>query len=161
MKLSPPKILVRVLDMTAYAPEFETQLHVWANPPSDFIVQWDEIKFACEDKKKTAACELFNMPEDATATELNSSLKEARIKETDGYTEWLKRGELYTTEKINQQIIWASELWSQGIEETRLSVEELTRFVDAIKDTDPALFAWMISQSLEIIRKHRQDIKKN
>ena len=66
------------------------------------------------------------------------------------------------TEKEKEQaaIAWASKLWSQGEPDTHLSVEEITQLVDTARDTDPSIFIWMVSRSLEMIRQHRHAVKK-
>ena len=63
-------------------------------------------------------------------------------------------------EKEQAAIAWASKLWSQGEPDTHLSVEEITQLVDTARDTDPSIFIWMVSRSLEMIRQHRHAVKK-
>lgn len=158
MKLTPPKILVRQLNMEEYAPEFTTTIHVWANPPSSFLEQWDEAKFVCQDKQIADAKDLLGMAQESTSVkELNKVTTKAK---KSSLTEWTKLSEDHIQERLETQITWASELWSQGEEKTHISVDEVTRLIEGTRDTDPALFAWMVSHSLDIIRAHRNKLKK-
>lgn len=159
MKLTPPKILVRQLNMEEYAPEFVGILHVWANPPRSFLEQWDESKFVCQDAQITDAKELLEMTEESDSIkELNKVLASAN---GEAKAEWTERSENHLQKRLEAQIVWVSKLWSQGPEDTCVSEDEVRRLVEETRETDPALFAWMISHSLEIIREHRNKLKKN
>lgn len=55
-----------------------------------------------------------------------------------------------------------SELWSQGKEEqARMSVSDIEEFVEASRESDPALYNWLIVQSLQMILDFKGNIKKN
>lgn len=53
-----------------------------------------------------------------------------------------------------------SELWSQGPEETRWTQEEVQQLVEETQETDPGLWIWLRNRSIELIKNHRQQIKK-
>lgn len=54
-----------------------------------------------------------------------------------------------------------SELWSQGPEETHWSAEEVVKLVEETRETDPQLWYWLRDKSIEAIREHRTQIKKD
>ena len=53
---------------------------------------------------------------------------------------------------------WHAELWSQGADvERHFTAEE----VSALNDADPAFFSWLLNESAQALREHRQGQKKN
>lgn len=64
-------------------------------------------------------------------------------------------------ERIGAEMIaWYAELWSQGPEDTRWSVEDVNTLIEQMNDTDPGLWVWLTGQSQEMIVAHRQQKKK-
>ncbi|GAG44935.1 unnamed protein product, partial [marine sediment metagenome] len=60
-----------------------------------------------------------------------------------------------------KRTVWISELWSKGHVDTHIGVDEIKAFREAIEKTDPSLYKWMVMESLELWRVHRNYIKKN
>ena len=159
MKLQVPEFVIKPLDMCKYASQWDYVLDVWANPPDAVIVAWDEIKFELNNTKEVAARKLFGS--DPTREGLTKLLLEAKADEDPRYQEWLAVVEPLIEEARIKKLEWASELWSKGPdEEKHQSVEDLDEFLKASEETDPSIFAWMVSQSLLIISDHRLAVKK-
>jgi hypothetical protein len=57
-------------------------------------------------------------------------------------------------------IEWAAEIWSQGEDDTRWSVEDVTALQNGCMETDPALWGWLINRTVEMIADHRAASKK-
>lgn len=55
---------------------------------------------------------------------------------------------------------WFAEIWSQGAEETRWSVEEVRSLVAGAAETDPGLWNWLMRRTFEMIQAHRDGKKK-
>jgi hypothetical protein len=55
---------------------------------------------------------------------------------------------------------WAAEIWSQGEDDTRWEIEDVTSLQNGCMETDPALWGWLINQTVTMISDHRTASKK-
>lgn len=53
-----------------------------------------------------------------------------------------------------------TEIWSRGPEDTRWSVADIIALQNNCMETDPALWSWMVSRTMEMIAEHRAQSKK-
>jgi len=140
MKIEIPKI-TRALKLSEYAPEFgEAEIVVWVNPPKRMVLEYVSLVNASDEIKKALA----------------EAVKEA--KQVDQADQERKLAEMAQTgERI---IDWYAELWSQGAEDTRWSVEDIKQLLEGTQDTDPGLWSWLTFKSQLMIRTHRGRAKK-
>jgi hypothetical protein len=132
MKFEIAKI-TRAIRLAEYAKEYEgVEIRVWVNPPVKLLVEHDRWIEAMKN--------IVNRGEGAeTVEQIVAGLNAA----ADGLAAIF------------------SELWSQGPAESRWSVEEIRTFVAENMDGDPRLWPWLRNQTIELIREHREGIKKN
>lgn len=134
MKFDIPKI-IKPLEMSEYDERMAgLALQVWVNPPSG--VHGSYWKAQSELYKLSKELESLKDSDAKQITDLN-----ARI------------------EKVNRDIFaWFSNIWSQGEDpETHASVEE----IEAMTDEDPALWGFVTSGTMRLIREHRDNQRKN
>ncbi len=55
---------------------------------------------------------------------------------------------------------WFAEIWSQGEEGTRFTVEEVAKLAEDCMEKDPTLWAWLSMQTSRLINEHRVLKKK-
>lgn len=55
---------------------------------------------------------------------------------------------------------FAVEVWSKGDEDSRWTIEEVIQLWEHCQETDPALWAWLIGNTINMIQDHRNDVKK-
>jgi len=56
---------------------------------------------------------------------------------------------------------WIAEVWSQGPEGTRWTVDEVKLMAERCADTDPGLMNHLVTTTLEMIFEHRRAAQKN
>ena len=128
------------LDLAGYAPALAGQvLQVWVNPPPAKRIGYLQIS--------RRALEL-----DAERKKLQDT--NPKDKQKSGILE-IESGKL-----LEQMDAWSSEIWSQGPEETHVSVEYIRQFRNATQDTDPKLFGWMVGNSVKLMMEHQGAVKK-
>lgn len=64
-----------------------------------------------------------------------------------------RHAELAEAGDLTALAAWWAQLWSQGPEDTRWTVEEVQAL--SALDTDPGLMLWCMAQSFQMIRAHR------
>jgi len=134
-KFAIPKI-TRPLRLSAYAPELDTEIHVWVNPPRAMLERYEESF------QKVRA--------------LSARIQDGKLSKEEG-EEIAKQLE----EEGSYQVEFFSELWSQHKDpETHWSAEEVTQLIQGVRETDPMLFVWMTNQSVGLIVEHRTITKK-
>lgn len=138
------KKIIRPLDLRSYAPEMETEIPVWVNPPRSLLAEIDGLALAVVSIRK-------ELEEMAGANPENEAQTRARGKELSRRLEEIG---------LAQAEIMAR-LWSQSEDpETHWSVEEVRELVEQASDTDPALWSWMRASTLQMIREYRAGQKK-
>ncbi len=128
------------LDLAGYAPALAGQvLQVWVNPPLDKRMEyWQSARRALEIDAERQKIKDTN-PEDKEKSDIL---------------------ELESRELLQKVDAWLSEIWSQGPENTRLSAEYIRQFRNAIQDTDPKLFGWLVGTSIRLMMEHQGTVKK-
>lgn len=139
MKIVIPKV-IRKLSLKEYAPEIEGEIEVWVNPPKDLLTN-----------------ELAARVEARGVVDILSAMKSEKDKKADALKEKCKD---QLVDIGNRRIAIFSELWSQGSEESRLSVEDLNKLIEEILPTDPNLFNWMADMTMIMINDYREVQKK-
>jgi hypothetical protein len=143
MEFKIPKITAP-LDLAGYSNALAGQiLQVWVNPPLEKR-RWDwqtsRRVLAIDAEKKKLNAE----KQPLTPSQLKASAAlEQEAKDLLG--------------KIDE---WVSEIWSQGPEESRVSVETVHHFRVESVDTDPQLYGWMVGSSLRLMMEHQGTVKK-
>lgn len=161
MKIEIVKI-VRPLYLRNYAPEYgDMALQVWVNPPRKANEQR-------QDRMMEAARLIVEMKEllvsvaAGQAPSEGESLAEQTIYAEQGAPESrIKEIAQYVTQIGLEMIDWLAEIWSQGAEETWMSREELRAFIVEADESDPRLYAWLLSETLRMIDEHRSMEKKS
>lgn len=151
MKFKIPKIL-RPLRLSEYAPEFgeEAVIQVWVNPPRDALNEHTALALASQ-----AATKRFQ--------EAMKRLQEAEKNKVENLEDLITAGTEASKEmaEIGKKLLaWFSTLWSQGPEETRWSMEDVTALVEHAAETDPKLWEWLTDESIALIVEHRTLAKK-
>lgn len=92
--------------------------------------------------------------------EYDQALATARQAIKDGLVEGYSAEEAILKVASDLKRIFA-ELWSQGPEDTHWTPEEVEQLVAETAETDPGLWLWLRNRSIELIKAHRQQIKKD
>jgi hypothetical protein len=140
------KKIVRKLDLREYAPEMETEIQVWVNPPRRLVVECDGIM------------EAFR----AVRVELQKLAEEAKDPENESAV--VARGE-QLGKQLNElgeaQMAVLAQLWSQGDDPaTHWTTEEINALIERGMDTDPVLWPWMTHRTMLMIKTYRAGQKK-
>jgi hypothetical protein len=137
MKFDIPKI-VKVLNAGDYAAELEpVKIQVWVNPPRSLLVRHDEMiaKLAAAMSKRLE----LGAGNEVDAGELAKEIEAVRGEMTAVF----------------------SELWSAGTDpERRWSAAEIDKLITGMFETDPQLWPWLRNRTIEMIREHRENVKK-
>jgi hypothetical protein len=137
MKFEIPKI-VKTLNVGEYAAELEpVKIVVWVNPPRALLVRHDEMiaKLATAMSKRLE----LGAGSEVDAGELAKEIEAVRGEMTAVF----------------------SELWSAGVDpETRWSAAEIDKLITGMFETDPQLWPWLRNRTIEMIREHREFVKK-
>jgi hypothetical protein len=150
MKITIPKVILSV-DMVEYSPELAGKyLHVWVNPPKDKLQEYDDLVTALQARElETAQRKLFPEGEEKEESGL--------LRSFHVLTHWLKIKREEKAEGIDEKLLrWYAEIWSQGPEDARWTVEELR----TLESQDPAFLSWMISHTWATRTEHLQRKKK-
>ena len=128
--------IVRPVQMREYAEEYGDEcIWTWANPPRATRLEFYQI-----------ADEYKKLVEGADSAE-------------EGEQDTGLAGQLETL--MGRFHEWWSVLWSQHSDpETHWSAEDVRELVDVARDTDPALWGWLQEACFEIMREHREGVKK-
>ena len=130
--------IVRALPLADYASEYkDAALQVWVNPPKALK---DEMQASIA-LTESLLRELRETPAE------NSEKRQALAEQIEGLGAQI-RG-------------WLSELWSQGAELTRMSLDDVNALVADCSERDPALYRWLVRQTWSMILEHQAGIKKN
>jgi uncharacterized protein YydD (DUF2326 family) len=139
------KKIVRTLNLRDFAPEMEAEIQVWVNPPRAVLTEYSGLVEAVR----------------SIRTELDSISAQLEDKQ-EAETGRQRAGEL--AQRLNEvgraQMEIFAQLWSQGPEETRWTIQEIEQLVERAADTDPALWLWLCRRTLEMITAYRQGQKK-
>jgi len=138
MQIKVQKVIVEALELGAYHKQYAGQsVQVWVNPPSEkrreFSLLRDEIKKLEDDRKE---------------------LRETIV--PDAAENLGKR----TGELLVKMDEWLSEMWSQGPQETHLSVAEIVKLREETFDIEPQLFGWLVMSSRRMMVEHLGAVKK-
>jgi len=141
MKFEFPKI-IRELDLGGYDPVFQGRtLQVWVNPPKGLLDAHNANIQELRDVLRRAS-------EAVLSKDLSDEQRLAQKEQTAAELERLGKA----------QIAFYAELWGQGSDPmTEEDVEELIR---VSTDTDPVFFDWLKSETIGMIRAHRDGVKK-
>lgn len=75
---------------------------------------------------------------------------------------WFMMNEMSQKTAKNEEIWkWVSEIWSQGAEESRWTLEEVRQLATGLMERDPGLWIWLMEETGRLIRVHRGSKKKN
>ena len=153
MKFDVPKIN-RAIKLSEYAPEFgEAEILVWVNPPVRLMNEHDAAVREVVEITRGMIREAGKMPlTSPPAPPLRNGEGSGKIEGE----EWKAR-----LEKVAGELARIfSELWSQGPEDTRWTVEEIRELVKGTTETDPGLWPWLRNRTIQTIQDYRAGIKK-
>lgn len=137
MKLEVKKI-IRPLNLSEYAEEYGGQcLQVWLNPPSGKM----DAYFARLDKFAALRNEYKSLPDGEIARKAEI---EKEVAELDAAA-----------------VAWMADLWNQGPEETRVSLEDVRAFASECIENDPHLWVWVQQRTLQMYFEHHAAEKKS
>lgn len=146
------KKIVRPLDLREYAPEMETEIQVWVNPPRSLLVEDAGYTMAVGTVRK-GLIELTRLAEEADASGDPARIEDVRMQGRD------LGGQLNELGSAQANIL--SQLWSQGEDpETHWSQDEVVALATRSADTDPALYLWLRRRTFEMISEYRAGQKK-
>jgi len=150
MKIVIPKIVIPV-EMAEYSPELAGKfLHVWVNPPKDKLQGYDELVATLQMQElKTAQANLYPDGKKDSEPGLLGAIKTM--------AHWVSSKKDKRPDGIDVKFLeWYAEIWSQGPEQTRWTVDELRE----LENQDPAFLSWMITQTWATRTAHVQGKKK-
>jgi len=132
--------IVEPLDLWEYHAQFAGQvMQVWVNPPMAVRKRYAEIRKQTEAIRQDLAAEL----------KTKKKLDPERSKEREELSARL----------LKEQSAWLSQIWSQGLEGTRMTAEEVERLRAESQETNPRLFAWLINQTIRLMAEHLGFVK--
>ena len=143
-KISIPRIL-RPLEFGDYAQELDGMvLQVWVNPPRKLVARYHEIQQEIS-RLKDKMAELVELAKsDGMGTDLSA--------EVDTLEQ--------SIDAMNADLFgWFAEVWSQGGQQE--TPETVKAFALENIDTDPALWSFVTSRTVGMIRDHREGARKN
>lgn len=167
MKLQIQKAITAI-PLSEYAEEYKNagdpHLHVWVNIPRELLQKRDELDG-----------EYFRLmaENDILRAEFREKLKELDEQQTEGKrkpnatqkertrvaSEYKEKQDALQTEieaYTRRNYAWFVELWSQGPEDTRWTVDELLE----LQEHDHLLVGWMADQTRLLLQTRRVDQKK-
>lgn len=136
MKINVPKIIKQV-NLAEYAPEIDTSVDVWVNPPRAMMLEFYRLKALSQALSERLA----TVPEDASEQRMaiGKELNDVGI----------------------ELVAWHAAIWSQGQDEERhWTADEVNQLIDETVNTDPMLWYWLMIQTQKLIAEHRSEIKK-
>lgn len=147
MKIEIQKV-VQPLALNEYQPEYgDAKLMVWVNPPKSMTDE--RMEHLIQGSALRKELDAFLMLNREGGAESVDEAKE-RIKEVLQEMKVL----------ADEMIVWLAQIWSQGPEETRMSAEELTEFMEKCNESDPVLYSWLLDRTIQMIRDYRSKKKK-
>lgn len=152
MKFVIPKVIVPV-DFGGYAAELAGKfLQVWVNPPQDVLNAYNSLVTELQ-QAELAEAQKTLMPESEPAEQEAGTLSKTFAQ----FTRWLNIKQTTQPKGINPRMLeWYAALWSQGAADTHWTLAEL----ETLEFKDPALLAWMISQTWQTRVRHVEQKKK-
>lgn len=141
MKFEFPKI-IRELDLSGYDPAFAGRsIQVWVNPPRSLL-----------DAHNASINELREVVRKASEAVLSKDLTdEERLAQKEATAREIER-------LGKAQIAFYAEIWGQGSDP--MTPEDVEAMIAVSAETDPAFFDWIKSETIGMIRAHRDGIKK-
>ena len=131
--------VVQKLYLSDYAAEYgDKALQVWVNPSRKILQE----RIAQAEQGKELRSELDGLAKGSPDLERMRVILD----------------ELGNIGKIS--LAWMSEILSQGTEDTHISADELTAFVNECEELDPGFYAWISKRVWEMIGDHRLQKKK-
>ena len=160
MKIQIPKVVIPV-EMEVYAAELKGKfLHVWVNPPKDKLQEYDDLVTALQERELGKAKEQLLAVSDEPISLANRAdgEKQSFLSRTfDQVASMLRVRKEKPAEGVDVKLLeWYAEIWSQGPEDSRWTVEELRE----LEGQDPAFLSWMIAQTWQTRTEHLQRKKK-
>lgn len=142
MKIQINKV-VRPFDLGEYAKELAGQtVDVWVNPTRNILGKLDDLELRSSAELGKVRNALPKEGEDRT-----------------NYQKALEHLEKWTKDEYApRQREWYAALWSHGDDKERHWTADELKDLD---DTDPALYQFMRTRTLEMIREHREREKKD
>lgn len=161
MKLNIPR-KVEVLKLADYSTGFgDAVFHVWVNPPRRLLINHDDIL----SRVKAATNGLILLQSELMRLEAEKEKDKEKAKSIDEQISVIQKRKEEGVERVSrineEMITWLSEIWSQGPEETRMSIEETSEFLKTSLEEDPAFNEWITSKTIQLIQDHTRAIKKD
>ena len=155
MKITIPKVLIPV-HLGEYAPELQGKfLHVWVNMPREKLQEYDDLITSLQEKSLAEAQRTLESSGQTSNVERQKS--EGIGKVFDQLKAMINRKRDRKVDAVDVKLLqWYAEMWSQGPEEERWSVEELQE----LEAQDPAFLSWCIARSWTERSEHIQRKKK-
>lgn len=148
-KISVPKI-VRTLDLGEYAEEMRgTAVQVWVNPPRGLLMEYSGLAAAIV-ALRVDLQDVARLADAAQGTEDKQAEIRLRAEPLAQRLDEIGRGQM--------EIL--AQLWSQGPEDTRWTVEDVQALVSQCADSDPALVPWLRERTMQMIAEYRAGQKK-
>lgn len=122
--------VVKVLELSEYAPEYEGTTIMVWVNPPARLLQ----------------------EHDRILSDITDALKNALV---EGFSP-----EKVIERAAEELVAVFAELWSQGAAEMQWTADEVTKLVADTQDSDPQLWLWLRTQTINAIREHRERIKK-
>jgi hypothetical protein len=152
---------IELLKLSEYADGFgDIVFHVWVNPPRRLLINHDDMVFRV--KALTTALmslkgEIHKLEADTKSNPSNSEENAKKLAQIEAR----KQETIERMARVNEEMTaWLSEIWSQGPEETRMSVEEVKAFLEKTLESDPSFNAWITAKTAKMIADHTEAVKK-
>jgi hypothetical protein len=129
---------VRPIRLAEFLPEFgEDVIWVWANPTQELLVRrTEQIRRAISVREQLIALKPLT-DEDSQARVIALGKEMEQVGEA--------------------MMAWLAEIWSQHEDpETHFSLEDVKALANESMEREPALYGWLIDQTMRLIAEHRK-----
>lgn len=154
MKITIPKVII-VVQLSEYHPDLDGKaLHIWVNPPIEKLREYDQLVTRLQARElESTRARLMPAPGAPEVESKKGPLERAM----DQLGHWLKHKQTQDMTEIDLEYLsWFVELWSQGPEAERWTLEEIRE----LEAQDPTFLEWMIAQTWKARREHIEKKKK-
>ena len=128
-------VILQGLDLSEYHESLKGEtLQVWVNPPLTIREEHAQVFFE------------WNLAEVETGKGVENKLPDEKLAAFKALRDKYEA-------RINE---WFCRIWSQGPEDSRMPLEELT----VLNASDPAFVEWLKRRTMTLIEEHRREQKK-
>jgi len=162
MKINIPKVVIPV-SLAEYAPELQGKfLHVWVNQPRERLREYDDLVTEMQERSMAEARKSVESQTSKVVPQGDDKGQEGRTstvmeKVFDQIRAMLRFKRERKADGIDVKLLkWYAEMWSQGPDDTKWTVDELQE----LEAQDPAFLSWCIARSWNERLEHMQRKKK-